>query len=298
MVRDRLVQGSASARVGREPTDPRTLHNNASQAKLRMCGNSLHVGLGARVPKRRIYRTPPIAEAVCEIRYASDDWDPTIPGRMQERLSDRYDGKPQEQRLFQADLMHVDAPDGSGLGIQGRQQNRIQLRDQSSTFVLSLAENVLSISDLAPYSGWESFRDRIEEAVRTYSDLALPQGVTRIGVRYINHVFVAADVDSLGEYFKVAPLPSPDLGASMHTFLLRSESQYDDGVGLTVTFARSESGPAESAFVLDLDVWTESEMEADTEPTLRVITDLRDRERIAFEQHITDKARSLFNGDL
>jgi len=293
-----LAQGSTSARVGREPADPELCTIMQPKLSFACVATPLHVGLGARVPERRIYKNPPIAEAVCEIRYASDDWDPTIPGRMQERLSGRYDGKPQEQRLFQADLMQVDAPDGSGLGIQGRQQNRIQLRNRSDTFVLSLAENVLSISDLAPYSGWESFRDRIEEAVHTYSDLASPHGVPRIGVRYINHVFVAADVDSLGEYFKVAPLPSPDLGASMHTFLLRSESRYDDDVGLTVTFARSESESAESAFVLDLDVWTESDMEADAEPTLRVITDLRDRERIAFEQHITDKARSLFNGGL
>lgn len=269
-----------------------------TQAKLRMCGISVsHVGLGARVSERRIYKTPPIAEAVCEIRYVSDDWDPTIPGRMQERLGDRYDGKPQEQRLIQADLMHVDAPDGAGVGIQGRQQNRIQLRNQAQTSVLSIAESVLSVSDLAPYSGWENFRDRIEEAVRIYNDLASPSSVARIGVRYINHVRVFADVDNLGEYFNVTPQLSPDLGASMHTFLSRSESRYDDGVGLTVTFARLESKPGESSFVLDLDVWAEADIVADIETTLPVITDLRNRERIAFEQSITDKARSLFNGD-
>ena len=265
-------------------------------AKLRSYGISVpHVCLGARVTERRRYKTPPIAEAVCEIRYASDDWDPTIPGRMQERLAERYDGKPQERQQIQFGLMNVDSPDGKGAEIRGRQQSRIQLRNHAGTSILSIAEDTLSVSDLKPYSGWQDFRDRIEEALQTYHDLASPTTVTRIGVRYINRVLVPAEVDNLGDYFNVTPQLPADLDATMHTFLSRSESRYDDQIGLTVTFAKLESEPGQSSFILDLDVWTDTEVA--TESALRKITRLRDREREAFEQSITDRARSLFDGN-
>ena len=240
--------------------------------------------------ERRIYQKPPIAEAVCEIRYSSEDWDPTIPGRMQERLSGRYDGKPQEQRLLQADMRHVDAPDGPGVEIQGLQQNRIQLRDLSEKRILSIAENAISVSDLEPYSGWEAFYGRIEEAIRMYHELVPSLNVTRIGIRYINRISVSEDPVNLSDYFRVSPQLPDGLNVKMYAFQSRSESRYEDGPGLTVTFASSEG-----AFILDLDAWLDSEENMSLEQILDTICDLRDRERFAFERSITDQARDLFD---
>lgn len=239
--------------------------------------------------ERRIYENPPIAEAVCEIRYSSEDWDPTIPGRMQERLGERYNGKPQEQRLIQTDLRQVDAPDGPGVEFQGLQQTRIQLRDISERRVLSIADNALSVSDLEPYSGWEEFFARIEEAIRTFGELVQSLSISRIGVRYINRISVSEDPVDLHEYFQVSPQLPEGLDVAMQAFLSRSESRYDDGPGLTVTFASSEG-----AFILDLDVWNEVEAISNLEDVLEIVCDLRNRERVAFENSITDKARELF----
>lgn len=257
---------------------------------------SAHIGdCVAHMPERRTYRAPPIVEAVCEVRYHGGVWDPTIPGRMQERLADRYDGTPREQNLLQAGVRHLDSPEGSGIEVQGRQHSRIQLQDTSQTRIISVAENVLSISDLAPYSGWRNFYGRIEQAVSMYHNLASPVSVTRIGVRYINRVLATANVNDIGEYFYVTPQMPPRLNMAMRTFLARSESQYHDGPRLTVTFASSEQEHGKSEFILDLDVYIALEFKANIKTTLTSIVDLRDRERVAFEHSITDKARDFFD---
>ena len=55
--------------------------------------------------QRRRYRNPPIEEALCEFRFPPEqDWDPTIPGKLQTKFGDEYTGKPREQRVVEVGL--------------------------------------------------------------------------------------------------------------------------------------------------------------------------------------------------
>ena len=51
--------------------------------------------------KRRVYKNPPISEAVCEFQFSNpDDWNIACSGLLYERVKKRYNGKPREQRLL------------------------------------------------------------------------------------------------------------------------------------------------------------------------------------------------------
>ena len=45
----------------------------------------------------RIYRKPPLIEALCEFQFVEEEWDWTIPGLIYQELKDRFPQKRQAQ---------------------------------------------------------------------------------------------------------------------------------------------------------------------------------------------------------
>jgi uncharacterized protein (TIGR04255 family) len=247
---------------------------------------------------RKKYKNPPIEEAVVEFRFVpGQEWDLTIPGKLHEHpaIKSRYPGKPRMQKLLEAAFQT-----GSGrppnLAVR-EGVARIQLVDNDGRRLISLGSDVLSINTLRPYDDWQQFRPRIETALRSYSQVAQPIGISRVGVRYINKiVFPGKEID-IGIYFQYG-LPSvPGLPSKSAGFFSRVERVYDDEVKLLLTQATVDAPEGQSAFLADLDVIWESGEERDLDRIMEIVDDLHAREGEAFEAIITDAARELFNGD-
>jgi uncharacterized protein (TIGR04255 family) len=138
--------------------------------------------------------------------------------------------------------------------------------------------------------GWDEFRPRISRALDAYWTVIQPQGVARIGIKYINKLVVPGEVATAKEYLKCA-LPEVDgLPNHLLNLMSRVEYAYPDGVRLILS-----QGKVENEFILDIDVILESRVALAREDTDAKIDDLRVREREVFEAVITDKARELFN---
>lgn len=249
--------------------------------------------------ERRKYRNPPIQEALCELQFASTvpDWDPTIPGRLYERVKDVYSGKPRQQ--MQAGIQLGGDPTTPELRWEAGVP-RIQFITPAEDRILAVGPNVISLSTLPPYDGWEDFRPRIEAALTAYQDIAQPEGIKRIGVRYINRIITKGDHLHLGELFTTPPQLPDELDASLSSFFTRWEAMYSDiPVKLIQTFGSVQSEPGTAAFVLDLDVfrqWEEKEG-LPVEEAMSQVDILRERERELFEASITDRAREMFDAD-
>src|SRR5712671_2587044 len=70
--------------------------------------------LKERVVKRRMYRKPPVAEALCELRFApATPWDPTVPPRIWEQLRSEYDGTPVAQPVLHFNFASPASASGS-----------------------------------------------------------------------------------------------------------------------------------------------------------------------------------------
>ena len=77
----------------------------------------------------------------------------------------------------------------------------------------------------------------------------------------------------------------------------RVEYQYGDGVTLVLSQGSIDATANHVGFLLDLDVTQEIPETVDQPEALAIAENLRERERVAFEAVITNKARELFNAD-
>ena len=251
---------------------------------------------------RRRYKNPPIEEALCELRFRpGQDWNLTIPGKLQTQLGDEYTGKPQEQRGVQVGLESQGGEPsnlryGEGLG-------RVLLVTKDDKRKIGVGQDVLSVHMLRPYqtpntygdAGWEEFRPRILQALTAYWGVAEPVGVCRVGIRYINKIIVPKEKRNIQDYLKCAFSTVTELPEKMNGFTSRTEFSYEDEVRLVLSQFTMLSPTNHIELILDLDVIWQTEDIVAQDEALKKIDDLRDRERAAFEAVITDQAREIFD---
>lgn len=250
---------------------------------------------------RRTYRQPPIKEAVCQVSYAgASKWGLLAVSSMYEALQESYAVEPQQQ--LQAGLTLTEGDGQPGEHSITMQQQRPSYRFSNETnperFVLVNSDYV-SIHCGSPYEGWESFRQRIDAATHEFDASAKPEGISRIGVRYINSVTLPTDHVNIGDYFTFGIGYPDSLGLGMSGFIMRIEGVRDsDPMKVLTTFASvADEDPRSSTFLLDIDVvqqWPDSEL-LQPHRALEFIDLLRAREREVFEGLITDTLRGLFD---
>ena len=250
------------------------------------------------------YKKPPIEEAVCDIQFApGTDWDPTMPGRIHERLKGVYSGKPRLQQFVEAQVQGLDTDGGASVSLQQRiARQRVQLLTSDGTRMVGLGAEQLTVHMLRPYSGWDEYRPRIEEALAAYREIAEPEAITRIGLRYVNRICIAGEgTPDLGRYFTVPPkFPPVDENIRVLSFFNRKEAEYTDApIRFVVTFAEMEPAlPQSHEYLLDLDIiWINTDHPAPLDRAMALIDEMKIRHRNIFESLITNDARKLFDGD-
>ena len=254
---------------------------------------------------RRQYENPPIEEAICEFRFSpGQEWDPTIPGKLQGKLGDQYSGRPRESRVVQIGFeAGADIPPnvrfGEGLA-------RVQLLSAEGHRMVAVGPDVLSIHMLRPYQdatapgggGWNDFRDRIRNALDAYCAVIGQAPVARIGLRYINKVVVPDDrIETAQRYLKCTLPIVPDLPHRVHAFMSRIEYAYENDIRLVLSQGSVDAPLDSIGILLDLDVIWESTTTVQSEEAMVWVEKLRDHERAAFEAVITDQAREQFDAN-
>ncbi len=252
--------------------------------------------------QRRRYGNPPIKEALCEFRFApGQDWDLTIPGKLQAALGEEYSGKPREQKAMQVGL-HV--KEGKPANLQYDEGlAKVQLPTRDGTRLVGVGPDVLSVHMLCPYQdsssteggGWEEFAPRIAAALEAYRKVTEPNGINRVGVRYINQIAIPGTKIRVEEYLKCAHLEMTGLPEHYDNFLSRVEYLYDDRVRLILSYGLLGALPNVVECLLDLDVIWQDNTPIEAGASLKVASDLHERAGAAFEAVVTDKARELFD---
>lgn len=247
------------------------------------------------------YKNPPIEEALCEFCFnSSQDWDFTIPGKLHSKLEDDYSGKSRNQKAMNVKIQAGDLPNLKC----NEELARVQLVSRDGKRIVGVGPNTLSVHMLRPYqssdsknSGWADFKSRITKALNTYWDVTESDGICRVGIRYINKIIIPAEETDIKEYLQVT-LPNVNgLSKKLTSFTNQVRYDYQDEVRLILSqgYTAAVSQAHHRELLLDLDViWSPPEPVLQDE-ALRMVDDLRTREREAFEAIITDKTRELFN---
>lgn len=254
--------------------------------------------------QRRHYKNPPVEEAICEFRFKPrEDWDLTIPGKLQMELGDSYSGKPREQKTAQVGL------DFQGEGRPNLRYDegiaRFQLVTKNGKRMVGIGPGTLNVHMLRPYQtssdhesgGWNEFKVRISEALDAYWNILKPEGVLWVSLRYINKIIISQTGIRIEDYLRNVSFEVPELPENYSSYMSRIEYFYSDRVRLILSQG-TISGSSESAgLLLDLDVIRESREPIQREAAIGKMDDLHVRVSEAFEAVITDKAREIFDAD-
>jgi uncharacterized protein (TIGR04255 family) len=249
---------------------------------------------GLKIRKSGVF--PPIQKSAdprsCEFIFSrTAEWDFTLPGKLHNEIKYEYEGKPRAQNVQTIFPPQSDQP---GIAIQN-EVARIQFPTSDGTRLVSVGKSALSISILPPYEGWELFKQRIERALRSFRQVANPDEIIRIGIRYINRITVPSAAADATTYFRYQLSHDDVVGAKIISFMRRFEYITEDDEKILITHATiAPSDPQTTEFILDIDaIWDKEPFGFDnvTEITER----LHKREGETFESIITDEARKLFD---
>ena len=173
----------------------------------------------------RQYKKPPLVEAVCEFRFEpGSPWDLAIPGLLYKPpLSDIFPNR-KPGKAFEA---LVTAGPG-GVQQQISQTDMAQFWKEDESALVQLSPDVLAVIHRKPYPGWLLFLPMIRQAVEAYQEVAKPNGLQRIGLRYVNQINFDQSRVELEDYFDFYPFVGERIAQDHSGFLVGINIPFDD----------------------------------------------------------------------
>ena len=242
----------------------------------------------------RSYRKPPVVEALCEIHFADSTWDDTIPGAFYEKVKNEFPKK--QQREIQEAQIALGRGTASA-GVQ-RLPPWMQFVSEKGNLMIQVAENLLVVNQLRPYPHFAEWEPVVYQSLTVYSEVALPQRVAQIGLRYINWVEIPGTQIALEDYFTIYPQLPKSMGNAHGPFLVRVEvPQGEQGHIVLITFGTHippKPIKEKQVFMLDLYDIAKLDIRPDEIELKKQIQQAHDNVVMAFEDSITDRLRALF----
>ena len=246
----------------------------------------------------RIYKKPPLVEAVCEFVLApGSGWDLTTPGLLYEGLKGDY---PIKEPHSGNELRLAETPGGLGQELMPIQRMRFVSPDRRALVQAGFSESLLSVHCFAPYPGWELFRPRISQAFDLMCAAIGTYDLERIGLRYINRIAVPETDLELQRYFRFYPYIDEGLPQKVGTFLVGAVFPVDSDAA-TCKIQLSDLGEEKqsaSLFMLDIDYALARPKGVPQSDAMEWIESAHASIEAVFEGCLQDDLRALFEEDV
>lgn len=242
------------------------------------------------------YKHPPIVEAVIGVVFDSNVETETV-DKIQKKLKKYYSNIQTIRQLKVPISPPLTAEQSRGV-IDEEIGRRRSTSDQ--TEIVIVQKNSITISQLAPYTGWDTFFKRFK---RDWSIIKRSLGfrpIKQIGVRYINRIDIPFEGVGvrIADYLKALP-NIPDQFGTLSGYSVSAEVQMPD----SHCILRLNSGAVPSplpncvSVVLDLDLIRNQEVPQSDEEIFATLESMRARKNAFFEATLTEKTRELFNNE-
>jgi uncharacterized protein (TIGR04255 family) len=190
-------------------------------------------------------------------------------------------------------------PDGTSEVSHRTQWNGFRVRDENQ-HVAQFTSTGAVFSRLEPYEKWESFQTEAMRFWDIFLEVAVPTTIQRLGVRYINRVFLKSG-ENPSTYLKIMPSALAELGLSTESFFYQDTYQIP-GYPYYVNWVRTiQEQPSDSvdyqhpALIIDIDVFTINELIAsDRESLVKHLCKMRWIKNKIFFSCITQTALEKF----
>ena len=238
----------------------------------------------------------PITEAVVDFRVSLPrDFRPDRLREARERLAREYP-RPVERKGMEARFEIAGGqrkePETRDLGSQG-----VLLRTEDEKNVAQFRVDGFTFNRLKPYTCWEQI---LPEALRLWSvyvELAKPQSVTRVALRYINHMNLPSPGVKLDDYIVTSPrLPTSSVPQILSSFATRVALEYPERRMMARVIQVLEVGvetPAPS-LLFDIDVYRTGNFEVSTTLMGKILDDLHEYKNDIFFGSLTERFVEMF----
>jgi uncharacterized protein (TIGR04255 family) len=232
-----------------------------------------------------------ISEAVIEIRARAG-----IPWNEEEllaKLSPQLTGYPTHQSTrgfigqFQVSPGREPKVASKDLGWQG-----LQFTSADKKQVVKFQVDLFSFSRLHPYQRWKQF---VADALRLWEihkEVARPPEIQRLGVRFINRFPLTEKQVRVDEFFKGFPDDLQELNLVLAGFLHHDTLMvpgHPYAMNIIKTVQAPDASGRGTAFVLDIDVFTQQPFEGKSEMLQQKLAEIRWLKNKAFFGIVTQK---------
>lgn len=241
------------------------------------------------------YKSDRIIEALCEVHFVPGGvWDPTIFGAFYDRVKGEFPEKRAEERR----QFEIRAEEAALKQSFGPPELRMRFIAADQSAMVQLAPNLLVVNIVGAYPHWKKFKPLIVKCVQDYWAAAVPKGMSRIGLRYINRYEFPRNQFKVRELFRVYPQVPDEINGSVAPFFMRVEHPYHDSERLLLTFGETDSGKKDLvAVLLDLDHVFLNLGEMVVQGLEEKLEIAHDRVLSAFEACITNPIRTVLEGE-
>ena len=157
-----------------------------------------------------------------------------------------------------------------------------------------------TFSRLKQYQDWKRLRQEAFRLWKLYSDIATPEAITRVALRYINAMEIPLPIHDFSQYLTSPPIIPEKLPQEINNFLNRY-AFYHPGFAADAIVTQTLKpimGAGTHGFlpiILDIDVFTvPSGSNQNSEKIWKIIDRLRDFKNLIFFNSITQKTVELF----
>lgn len=248
-----------------------------------------------QMAKPRHLHHAPITEALVDIRVKTrPGFDVGRFSDLKASLSQRFP-KVEERRGGQFTLRFPPAPDGppafEELGLQG-----YFFKNSTEDLIAQFRADGFTLNKLKPYSSWDDLLPSALELWQLYQATSSPEAVTRVALRYINHITVPHQRVDFDQFFTAAPQVPPALPQLLRGFLYRvtivnPEAQLSAHVVQALDPSLPQPGVT---VILDIDAFRDVDF-SPSDPQLEAhFRDLHDFKNMIFFNYLTEETVRLF----
>lgn len=155
---------------------------------------------------------------------------------------------------------------------------------------------------LAPYENWEAFQAEGLRLWSTHCELAAPDEIQRVGVRFINQLPIPVAGADFDDFLHAAPMTPKGLESLPLSGFLHQENFVVPGYPYGVTVIRTvqpplEEQPGVAQLILDIDVFTTEPLPVEEELIKARLREMRWLKNKVFFGSVSDKVvKSLQEG--
>lgn len=239
----------------------------------------------------------PIREAVIDIQVtppASLDALKAIDARLKD-----LENKPHKrEELWHASIGVSVDKDGQGSTKTDRNPIGFRYTFYNKPYGLQNQVRGFTFSHLPPYGKWEEMSSFAKELWEIYLDVAKPQFISRIAVRYINSLPIPLPITDFADYLNVPPIIPEGLPQELASFLQRFVMvENETGTVAVVTQVLeqiTQTGSVDILFDVDVSKAYSAGVPPDTDSIWTVLEELRNFKNRVFFKFLTEKTIGIF----